>query len=218
MLAGELRYATIWLWVLAVILVPIGLVLGFGVGHASTTTLTGLAVLLIGAFGFVSVWLWLRFHSPVSTATPARYAPILFPSLILLFDAYLIANSVLALQAVHWRQGVDSFAILCFATLFLVVTTFQDWRRRYLHKPVTIPAFTQRRMKQFADAYALPAGPERQLALRPLLLRGYVRLGLIGFALVLSLALAPAIGTLAFLLSFAFVACIFSVLHWRFEL
>ncbi len=91
----------------------------------------------------------------------------------------------------------------------------RGYRARYQRKPAPVPASLQRRIEQYSAARALPAGPERRRALRPIRMRGYVRLGLLAAEVIWFLVRAPLIGAFPALIgSFALVALTFLGLHW----
>ncbi len=223
MLVAELRYVGSWLAFFGAFGVSIALALALGVfAHLSPAVSTGLFFVFLCALGFIALMVWLRNVKADNAAPPsARYGPIVIPAAFLLFDAYWIVTRIPELQAAHWKQGVDSFAGFCVTIGVFAFYTLRDWQSRYRREatPAPIPAFTQKRLEQFAAALGQPTEAERRRALRPLRIRGFLRLGLVVSEVILLLVLMPrmGIGAGAFV-SFAIVAGMFLIGRKFFDL
>ncbi len=223
MLVAELRYIGSWLAFFGAFGVSAALALTLGISaHLSPSISGGLFFVFLCTLGFIALTVWLRnVKADAPAPLPARYGPIVFPAAFLLLEAYWIVTRIPELQAAHWKQGVESFAILCMTAGVFAFYTLRDWQHRYRREaiPVPIPAFTQKRLEQFAAAYGQPTRAEQRRALRPLRIRGFLRLGLVVSEVILLLVLAPRMGIgPGGLLSFAIVAITFLIGHKFFDL
>jgi hypothetical protein len=221
MLAAELRYLGSWVVFAGMVCVPLGLALYIGKAeHYAAIASFGLFILFFVVFAYAIIALWLRVRSRFEAANPARYGPVIFPIALLLVESNWIAADMASWRIADPKQGVDSLATLFASAALFAFFTLRDWRSRYLSVEASpVPAFMQLRREQFAAALELPKGRERRQALRPLSMRGYIRLALLGGEVVLMLILAPHIGIgAAFATSFAIVAGTFLIAHKKFEL
>ncbi|MFN2460002.1 MAG: hypothetical protein ABR591_04880 [Candidatus Velthaea sp.] len=228
MLAAELRYAACMLAILAGVMAAVALAVIFGrFAHLSPELTTVLALLIMCGGGFAAVVLWrarvlrngrIATGSPACTAVPAVYAPIIISSVVLAWWLYSIAKGVPLLFEGPWQHGVDTlvlpvmFAVSSLYTIRLVLAQARG-------KPPRLSPLAERRIQQLRAARALSDIVERRRAMRPIVVRGYIRLGLIVGSPILTVALVGRLGiALALLVSLACFAAIFGVLRWVVDL
>jgi hypothetical protein len=230
MLAVEFRYLALVAAIAGVLALSLFAAIGIGVpAHLPFWAIASTWFALLAGCGFSAMWLWLKCLAtkPLATLEPAmlapetprpkaRYAPLVLSFVLLVISAFSFSSRIHDLNATHWRVGLDSFAA---STLTAIVFLYLNLRSYFTKANAEIDPATQRTRDAIAAAYALPTLAERRAALRPIHLRGYVRLGLIASSIPIILVLMSHVGiTFALLGSFAISAGTFLLLHRRFGL
>ena len=229
MLVAEARYLGSIMAISAAILVPfVGSVAVARAAHLSYWAAAALFVVMICGGVYTASLLWLRSlrnRNPTEAAKPAappaRYAPIIVSLVVFLLQAYWITTSFLTFQDSRWTYGGDFFSLACIMTASSAYFTFRGWRSTVAARSGTtpLPQKQRKRLAEFSAAYAQPTKAARSAALRPLRVRGSIRLGLVLFEVALLLSLAPRIGiSLALLSSFTLAAVIFLIGYTFFDL
>ena len=136
MLFAEIRYLGSALAVIALVAVP--LVASTTIGksrHLPFAAVMVLFVALLCTLGYVTYVLWCRTRKRFVSATPALYAPLVFPLAVLGLEARWILESIPPLNAATWHDDtLVIFASQCFSAGIFASYTLKDWQSRYLQK------------------------------------------------------------------------------------